>query len=149
MDIGAFKNFLANGKDQGQGFSIPQLPQVSQDAEDIEANAKMAKTFLKKTLTEHDKVYHPNGYDPSHDKCNFRAMMKKHDNVDALLAENPKTEAKVGMVEYLEDENGEKKIVDVIEVADMERGGAEKVNVTDEASAAIGRYLAMQDGEAE
>ena len=141
MDIGAFKDYLANGGDNDVGFKIPHLPSAAQDEGDVEANAKMAKTFLKKTLTEHDKVYHPNGYDPKNDKCNFRAMLKKNDNVDALVSEKPKDEARLGLVEFLEDDKGEKKIVDVVEVDEKK---AEEIKESSEDSAdAVAKYLAM------
>ena len=147
MDIGAFKDFLANGEKSEVGFKIPHMPSVAQDEGNIESNAKMAKTFLKKTLTEHDKVYHPNGYNPKDDKCNFRAMLKKNDNVDALVAEKPKEEAHLGLVEFLEDDKGEKKIVDVVEVDEKK---AEEIKESSEDSAdAIQKYLAVagKDGE--
>ena len=147
MDIGAFKDFLAKGEKSDVGFQIPHLPSAAQDAGDMESNAKMAKTFLKKTLTEHDKVYHPDGYNPKEDKCNFRAMLKKNDNVDALVAEKPKEEAHLGLVECLEDDNGKKKIVDVVEVDEKK---AEEIKESSEDSAsAIAKYLAVagEDGK--
>lgn len=147
MDIGAFKQFLAKGGSNEMGFKVPHLPEASQDEGDVTANAKMAKTFLKKTLTEHDKVYHPNGYDPKNDKCNFRDMLKKNDNVDALVAEKPKEEAHLGLVEFLEDDKGSKKIVDVVEVDEKK---AEEIKESSEDSAsAIAKYLAIAGGDGE
>lgn len=120
MDIGAFKRYLANG-DTGDyaGLRIPHLAPVADAApgDVTPRKEEMAKTFLKKTLTEHDKIYHPNGYKKG-DDCNFRKMFDKADNVDTLLSEKPKKEEKMGVVKFEETPQGEKKIVDIVELED-------------------------------
>lgn len=117
MDIGAFKRYLATGE-QGDyaGLRIPRLASVADAAPEVAPKKEeMAKTFLKKTLTEHDKIYHPNGYKKG-EQCNFRRMFDKADNVDTLLSEKPKTEEKVGVVKFEETPQGGKKIVDIVEL---------------------------------
>lgn len=109
---GDFIRYLAGGASDSRpdyGFVIPTAPAADAAPE----HEQMAKTFLRKTLAEHDKEYHPNGYDPKKDKCNFRASMIKNDIADDLLSEKPKV--KIGFVKFEEDEKGNKKIVDVVE----------------------------------
>lgn len=111
---GDFMRYLAGGAAEARpdyGFVVPSAPA----ADAAPKREQMAKTFLKKTLTEHDKAYHPDGYDPKKDKCNFRASMIKNDIADDLLSEKPKEEVKLGFVEFKEDDKGNKKIVDVVE----------------------------------
>lgn len=119
---GDFIRYLAGGSAEARpdyGFVIPSAPAADAAPE----REQMAKTFLKKTLTEHDKVYHPNGYDPDKDKCNFRAAMIKNDIADDILSEKPKEEVKLGFVEFKEDDKGNKKIVDVVEAKEAVAGG--------------------------
>ena len=138
MDIGSFKDYLAKGAVCSAGFRIPRLPSVAQDGADAEDNSKVAKTFLKKTLMEHDKVYHKDGYDPQKDKCNFREMLKKNDNVDALVEEKPQESVKLGLVEFIEGKDGEKKLVDIVEVEEARSEIQEAV-----AEDSVEKYLAM------
>lgn len=39
-----------------------------------------------KTIEEHDKVYHPNGFDPDHGTCSFRERIAKLDSLDKIYA---------------------------------------------------------------
>ena len=117
-----FQRYLAGEAENSHpayGFVLPSSPaaDAAPYADEMRRKKKheeMAKTFLKKTLTEHDKVYHPNGYKEG-DDCNFRASMIKNDIADDILAEKPKEEVKIGLVEFKEDKDGNKKIVDVVE----------------------------------
>jgi len=140
-NFGDLKRFLAEGEPPPpNSFGVLRPSVAAEDADDDRQTAFVeAKTFLKKTLEEHDKTYHPNGYHEG-DKCNFRAAMKRNDIVDDLLDEKVKSELKVGLVKFREDGDGEKKIVDVVELEDVEEDLLAKSSETlDEA--VVEKYL--------
>lgn len=45
---------------------------------------KKGATACDESLAEHDKKYHPNGFDPEHETCNKRAELAKSDKGDVL-----------------------------------------------------------------
>ena len=42
--------------------------------------------FLKNLLSQHDKRFHPNGFNPETDSCTFREQLDKTNNIDDLSA---------------------------------------------------------------
>lgn len=131
FNLGNFRHFLATGDN-----ACPKAPvvglrparAVAEDDEDElvlqEKKEPMAKTFLKKTLMEHDKIYHPNGYKEG-DKCNFRAAMMKNDMVDAIINEKPKDEVRVGLVKFIEKDDGTREPIGIVDIQDVEGRGDE------------------------
>ena len=119
MNFGDFKKYLKNGKRREDMIGVPRV------AED-EDKKEMAKTFLKVTLAQHDKVYHKGGYHEG-DKCNFREALKRGDSADELAeAEKKEGEVKVGFVKFKEnEETGKKEIVGIEEAKKVEVKGDE------------------------
>lgn len=144
LNKGDFKHYLAASAACAEDVRPPRLPIASSPTEDgaeageTVARADLAKTFLKKTLAEHDRAYHPGGFKPG-DKCNFRAAMKQNDIVDDLVAEKPPEKQKLGLVRFTEESDGKRRIVGVVELEEVEKDeGAAKETAED----ATARYLA-------
>ena len=132
MNMGDFKNFLATGRIAQDAADLPKgLPIGRSIAEDDKGEVRkeqMAKTFLKKTLAQHDAVYHKDGYKEG-DECNFRRQLMKNDDADTIkVDEKPNTGLdKYGLVRFKDKGNGKREIVgieDVTEVAEKLEGAA-------------------------
>ena len=51
------------------------------------ARAKSAaKPTVSRSLAEHDRVFHPDGFDPAHGSCKFRDQLRRLDEADRLVA---------------------------------------------------------------
>lgn len=122
FNAGDLKGYLKDGKRREDMIGVPR---VQGDALDDGSN-KLAKTFLKVTLSEHDKRFHSGGYHEG-DTCNFREALKRGDSADALVsAEKKEAGIKVGFIRFKEDEKtGEKKIVGIEEVKKVDVDGSD------------------------
>ena len=119
---GDFKRFLATG----DGYAQTDVPQglgrvVNSPASAEDAtpplSPKVAKTILKKTLAQHDKAYHPDGYKEG-DECNFRAELTEKDKADELKSLAAGGEERFGLVKF-EESNGKKKVTDIVDVTEV------------------------------
>lgn len=72
--------------------------------------------FLKNLLSQHDKRFHPNGFNPETDTCIFREQLDKTNNIDDLSAAEKRES---------EEKNATFKVGD--KVQDPESGGFGKV----------------------
>ena len=64
-------------------------PKVVQDELFLAFSEKVAedrKPRRELTLAEHDKIEHPDGFDPKTDTCKFREKLKEKDSVDLIYA---------------------------------------------------------------
>lgn len=142
FNLGDFKQFLKTG-DENAHAEMPQgivrrLPPV-ENAEDKQAALpeKVAKTWLKKTLAQHDRTYHPNGYQEGAE-CNFRAALMRGDGADTIPEEKKGSEQRFGLVKF-EEKDGRKKITDLVDVTEVVE--AQEEPAIDEAAAC--RYLSL------
>ena len=62
--------------------AITRIRQIAQDAAET--------TGGPSTLEEHDRRFHPNGFDPNRDHCTFRDNLAKGDQADAIISDNTK-----------------------------------------------------------
>lgn len=115
MNIGDLKKYLSNGKRREDMKGVPMSCGESQVCD--ESNGRLAKTFLKVTLAQHDKIYHKGGYHEG-DACNFREALKRGDSVDEIAdAEKKEGGVRLGFVTFREDEKTGKKVLVGIEEA--------------------------------
>lgn len=128
FNAGDLKSYMKSGKRREDMIGVPR---VQVDASD-EGGERLAKTFLKVTLSEHDKRFHKGGYKDG-DACNFREALKRGDSADELVAaEKKEAEIKVGFVKFKENEKtGKKEVVGIEEVkkVDVEGDDGEPVKV--------------------
>lgn len=136
FNLGDLKAYLSGGKNP-----CPYIKGYVARATALDSADGVAKTLLKKTLTQHDAMYHKSGYKAG-DSCNFRDALAKGDPVDVINLKKDEGEGKVGLVKYVENSNGEKKIVGVEEV-DTESVEVSPVESVDSADKRISRYLTM------
>ena len=137
FNSGDFKAFLATGNGNAHAEVPKGLGRVANAlAPSEDAAPKVAKTILKKTLAQHDKTYHPDGYKEG-DECNFRAELMKGDNADDIKAVKPSKEERFGLVKFEETERG-KKVTDIVDVTEVVKEQEEA-----EDSSAADRYLTL------
>lgn len=116
-----FKDYLASGGEP-ECLGVPKglrRLKVASSSEDASTKvSEQAKTLLSKTLSQHDKQFHKDGYKEG-DTCNFRVGLMRGDDADDLAKEERKEgDVKFGFVKFTEDNDGTKKIMGVEEVSE-------------------------------
>lgn len=116
FNSGDFKRYLEGGDGKPEDPGLPRLPRVS-CAQD-EDTLPLAKTFLRKTLAQHDAAYHKHGYHEG-DKCNFREALMRGDSADAIKSEERKEASpRYGLVKFVLEDDGGKKVLGIEDVSE-------------------------------